>query len=247
MGRFNDKVVLITGSGSGMGKETAIRIAKEGAKVIVADRNEEGAKDTVQKIQAAGGEALALKVDITKTAEVENMIKQIVAKYGRLDCAVNNAGIEANAGETFEDTSEEMFDRVIGINVKGTWTCMKYELIQMQKQGQGVICNVASVLGIVGIDGFSSYVASKHAIVGLTKCAAIENARKGIRVNACCPAAVRTPMLDRADAVDWDETTPMKRVGRVDEVANGIMFLISDESTFTTGHTLLLDGGIAAS
>jgi NAD(P)-dependent dehydrogenase (short-subunit alcohol dehydrogenase family) len=163
-----------------------------------------------------------------------------------LDCAVNNAGVEAKLGDTVEQTQEKDFERVMNINIKGTWLCMKNELLQMHRQESGVIVNVASVLGTIGVPGFSSYVASKHAIVGLTKCAALENATKGIRVNAMCPAAVQTPMLDRAEGVDWSATQPMGRTGRVEEVANGVLWLCSEESSFTTGHTLLLDGGWAA-
>jgi NAD(P)-dependent dehydrogenase (short-subunit alcohol dehydrogenase family) len=246
MGRFDNKVILITGSGSGMGRQAAYKIAKENATVIVADINEKEGQETVNKIVENDGNAFFIKVNISSNEEVKEMISTIVDNYGRLDIAINNAGVEGIVGELIEEISEESFDRLMGINVKGTWLCLQNELKQMKKQGFGTIVNVASVLGTVGIAGFSSYVTSKHAVVGMTKCAALENATLGIRVNACCPAAVRTPMLNRAEGIDWDKTTPMQRVGTVEEVANAIMFLASDESSFTTGHTLLLDGGIAA-
>lgn len=246
MDRFDNKVILITGAGSGMGQQAAYKIAEEKATVIVADINEKGGQETVDKIKENSGDAFFIKVNISDSGEVDNMISTIVEKYGKLDIAINNAGVEGIVGELLEEISEEAFDRLMGINVKGTWLCLQSELKQMKKQGYGTIVNVASVLGTVGIAGFSSYVTSKHAVVGMTKCAALENATLGIRVNACCPAAVRTPMLNRAEGIDWDTTTPMQRVGTVDEVANAIMFLASDESSFTTGHTLLLDGGIAA-
>lgn len=246
MGKFEDKIVLITGAGSGMGRLTALKMAAEGATIVVADINYDGAVDTVKEIEKTSGKAFALKVDISKAIEVEAMIKLITDKYSRLDIAVNNAGIEGKLGQTVEQIEEKDFDRLFSINVKGTWLCLKYELLQMKKQGFGNIVNMSSVLGLVGCPGFSSYDASKHAIVGLTKSAAVENATLGIRINACCPAAVQTPMLDRATGIDWSTTTPMKRVGTVDEVANAVMWLCSDDSSFTTGYCLVLDGGLSA-
>ncbi len=246
MDRLKEKVVLVTGAGSGIGQAVARKLAEEGAKVMVVDINAKGGEQTVSMIKAAGKEAAFFKADITQAVETEAMVLKTVEQYGHLDCAVNNAGVEAKLGDTVEQTQEKDFERVMNINIKGTWLCMKNELLQMHRQESGVIVNVASVLGTIGVPGFSSYVASKHAIVGLTKCAALENATKGIRVNAMCPAAVQTPMLDRAEGVDWSATQPMGRTGRVEEVANGVLWLCSEESSFTTGHTLLLDGGWAA-
>jgi NAD(P)-dependent dehydrogenase (short-subunit alcohol dehydrogenase family) len=243
MGIVEGKVILVTGAASGIGRATAIRLAKEGAKVAAADINEAGVKETADMI---GGTALTLKVDISKSAEVEAMVKKVVEAYGRLDCAVNNAGTDAKLGVTIEQTDEATFDRVFSINVRGTWLCMKYELIQMHKQGSGVIVNVSSALGVRAVPGFSSYVSTKFAIVGLTKSAALENAKRGILINAMCPAAVRTPMLDRTEGVDWDAAQPMGRTGTVDEVAAGVLWLCSDESSFCTGIELLLDGGWTA-
>ncbi|MBD3271852.1 MAG: glucose 1-dehydrogenase [Elusimicrobia bacterium] len=244
--RLDGKISLITGAGSGIGQAIAKRFAVEGARVVVVDINEAGGIKTVDMIKKAGGEAVFIKANITILEQAQSMVTETVQRFGKLDCAVNNAGVEAKLGDMIETTQEQDFDRVIGINVKGTWLCMKFELIQMHKQGCGSIVNVASVLGTIGVPGFSSYVASKHAIVGLTKCAALENATKGIRVNALCPAAVQTPMLDRAEGVDWSATQPMGRTGNVDEAASGALWLCSDESSFTSGHTLLLDGCWAA-
>ncbi len=246
MGKFKNKIILITGAGSGMGKIAANKMASEGATIIAADINYEGAVSTVGEIEKNSGKAIAVRVDISKASDVENLVKTIVDKSGRLDIAINNAGIEGKLGQTLEQIEEVDFDRLFSINVKGTWLCMKYELQQMKKQGFGNIVNMASVLGLVGCPGFSSYDASKHAIVGLTQSAAVENAPLGIRINACCPAAVQTPMLDRASGIDWSTTTPMQRVGTTDEVANAIMWLCSDESSFSTGSCLVLDGGLSA-
>lgn len=246
MGRVDGKIVLVTGAGSGIGREGAMVLAREGATVIAADINGEGAEGAAAAIRKEGGKAQALRVDITRSDQVRGMIEKIVAEHKRLDCAVNNAGVEAKLGARLEETEEADFDRLIGINLKGTWLCMKYEIPQMRRQGGGVIVNTASALGLIGCLGFSSYVASKHAIVGLTKCAALENAKDGIRINALCPAATRTPMLDRAEGVDWDAVQPMGRTGTVAEAAQGMLWLCSDESSFTTGHTLLLDGGWVA-
>lgn len=246
MKAMEDKVTLVTGAGAGMGRVIALKLAEEGGKIVAVDLDSDNGLETVKMIEEAGGQATFFNANIADPDQVEAMIKTAVDSYGRLDCAVNNAGVEAKLGDTVEQTSIEDFDRVFGVNVRGTWLCMRQELIQMQKQGYGVIVNVASALGLIGVEGFSSYVSTKHAMVGLTKCAALENATKNIRVNALCPAAVRTPMLDRATGIDWDSTTPMQRVGTVDEVANGALFLCSDASSFTTGHTLLLDGGWVA-
>ena len=244
--RMKDKVVLVTGAGSGIGQATAIRLSLEGAKIIIADIDQPAGENTWKKIQQSGKEAILIKVDISKAKEVADMIARIVEKFNRIDCAVNNAGIDARFGDTVDKTEEIDFDRVINVNVKGTWLCMKYELLQMHKQGWGNIVNIASILGIVGAPNFSAYVASKHAIVGLTKSAALENARNGVRINAVCPSAIRTPLLDRALGVDWSTVQPMGRTGTVDEVANGVLWLCSKESSFTTGHTLFIDGGLAA-
>ncbi len=246
MSRLKDKIIVVTGSGSGIGRSVATVLAKDGATVVVADRNLAGAEETVSIIKKDGGMATAVEVDISDEIQVEAMIENIVETHGRLDCAVNNAGVEAKLGELVEETTKEDFNRLFSINVTGTWLCLKHELVQMKKQGFGSVVNMSSVLGTVGCEGFSSYVASKHAVVGLTKCAALENAQNGIRVNACCPAAVQTPMLDRASGVEWAETTPMKRVGTTEEVGKACAFLCSDDSSFTTGHTLLLDGGLAS-
>lgn len=246
MARFDAQTIFVTGGGSGMGRTISLRLANEGATVMVADINQIGGEETVSMIRDNHGVAEFLKVDISRASEVENAINAIVARHGRLDCAVNNAGVEGKVGETVDQISEEAFDRLFSINVKGTWLCMKYELIQMKKQKKGVIVNMSSVLGHVGAAGFGGYSASKHMIIGLTRSAAAENAELGIRINACCPAAVQTPMLARATGIDWSKTTPMKRVGTVEEVANATLWLLSNESTFTTGSSIILDGGLSS-
>ncbi|MDP3480845.1 MAG: SDR family NAD(P)-dependent oxidoreductase, partial [Desulfoprunum sp.] len=202
MRKFENKVILVTGAGSGMGKAVALKLIKNGAAVVIADINYDAAKRVETEILRDGGKATAVKVDISVSAEVENMIKLIVDTYGKLDIAINNAGIEGKLGELIEQIPEMDFDRLFSVNVKGTWLCMKHELIQMKKQGFGNIVNMSSVLGTVGCPGFSSYAATKHAVAGLTRSAAVENAPLGIRINACCPAAVQTPMLDRATGID---------------------------------------------
>jgi NAD(P)-dependent dehydrogenase (short-subunit alcohol dehydrogenase family) len=250
-GRVDGKIALVTGGGSGIGRATALTFAREGAKVVVADVVVEGGEDTVRQIKAAGGEAMFLKTDVARAAEVEAMVTAAMATYGRLDCAFNNAGVEGVLQTTVE-YGEEHWDRVLAINLKGVWWCMKYEIAQMLKQGSGAIVNTASAAGLVGFPHLSAYVASKHGVVGLTKTAALEYAKAGIRVNAVCPGGIRTPMLERAFkmmegfAEAAVATEPVGRLGQPGEIAEAVVWLCSDAASFVTGVPMAVDGGLVA-
>lgn len=226
-GRLDGKVALVTGGGSGIGQATALIFAREGAKVVVADITVEGGEETVRQIQAAGGDATFVKTDVSKAAEVEALVNKTVETYGQLDCAFNNAGIEGAAKFTTECTEEE-FDRTIAVNVTGVWLCMKYEIQHMLSHGGGSIVNTASAAGLIGLPSASDYVASKHAVVGLTKTAALEYAKSGIRVNAVCPGAIDTPMIARsAQAIPgFDELAvamePVGRFGQSSEIGEAV-------------------------
>jgi len=249
--RVDGKVALITGGGSGIGRATALIFAREGAKVVVADIVAPGGEETVQLIKAAGGEAVFVKTDVSQPADVEAMVKKTVETYGRLDCAFNNAGIEGVIQPTVE-YGETPWDRVIAINLKGVWLCMKYELQQMLKQGNGAIVNTASIAGLVGLPGFSAYVAAKHGVNGLTKTAALEYAKAGIRVNAVCPGAIRTPMFERGvrDNPGIEEqivaAEPVGRMAAPAEVGEAVVWLCSDAASFVTGLPMAVDGGWVA-
>ena len=250
-GRVEGKVALVTGGSSGIGRATALLFATEGAKVVVADVTVPGGEETVQMIKAAGGDAIFVKADMAKAADVEAMIQKTVATYGRLDCAHNNAGIEGTTKKT-HDYDEADWDRVIAINVKGVWLCMKYQIPQMLKQGSGAIVNTASGAGLLGVPQMPAYVASKHAVVGLTKTAALEYAKAGIRVNAVCPGVINTPMVDRMTNLRpgrmerMAAAEPIGRMGKPEEIAAAVVWLCSDASSFVTGLPMPVDGGITA-
>ena len=246
---FNKKVALVTGGSFGIGRATAIAFAAHGARVVVADNVEDAT--TVDTIRAAGGEATFVKCDVSRMADVKDMVGRAIALYGRIDMAFNNAGIEGVMGPTHECT-EENWDRIHAVNAKGLWACMKEELIIMLKQGSGAIVNCSSIAGLVGFPGLPSYVASKHAVVGLTKAAALEYAKQGIRINAVCPGAIFTPMLSRIAGGDqaahdnFGAMEPMGRIGTSEEIASAVLWLCSDGASFTTGQALAVDGGWVA-
>jgi NAD(P)-dependent dehydrogenase (short-subunit alcohol dehydrogenase family) len=248
---LNGKVALITGGTTGIGRDTAVLFAKEGAKVVVSGRREAEGKETLSLIRAAGGEGLLVQGDVSKAGDVEALVKQTVETFGRLDVAFNNAGIEGNWAPITEQ-SEEDWDRTIDINLKGTWLCLKHEILQMQKQGDGgAIVNMSSVAGLMGNATAATYCASKHGVLGLTKSAALECALSGIRVNAVCPAVIETPMADRAfsdpGVNKWVlGLHPMGRFGRPSEISEAVLWMLSQRASFMTGQVLVLDGGFLA-
>lgn len=249
--QLEGKVVLVTGGGSGIGRATALLIAKAGAKVMIADYVPESAERTVKMIKDAGGTANCIAADVSVPKQVEAMVAKTVETYGRLDCAFNNAGIEHKIVDTVSVT-EDVFDRVIAINLKGVWLCMRAEILQMLKTGGGAIVNTASGAGLVGVEGLSAYNASKHGVVGLTKTAALEYATKSIRVNCVCPGLINTPMVARMiDSGGMDEqlfvaAEPVGRMGQPEEIGAGVVWLLSDAASFVTGHSMSIDGGYVA-
>ena len=246
---FVGKTVLITGAGNGIGRGTALAFAREGARLVLADIDGTAGEAVREEICAAGGEAFFVRTDVARGTEVQAMVAASVERYGRIDCAFNNAGIEEEH-QRLADSDEAMYDRMMGINVKGVWLCMKYQIAQMLGQGGGVIVNTASVAGLIGAPKHAIYAASKHAVVGLTKSAAAEYGKRGIRVNSVCPGVIRTPMLERAlrREPDWEQTLlrmhPIGRLGEVDDVAQAVLWLCSDASAFVTGHQLAVDGAM---
>jgi NAD(P)-dependent dehydrogenase (short-subunit alcohol dehydrogenase family) len=252
-GRIAGKVALVTGGASGIGRATALTFAREGAKLVIADMNEDGGQQTVHMITENGGEATFVRTDVSKAVEVQALISQAVATYGRLDCAHNNAGIGSRPRAPLHECTEETWDRVLAINLKGVWLCMKYEIIQMLTQGSGTIVNTASIMGLVGSwSGTAAYNASKHGVVGLTKTAALEYATSGIRVNAVCPGYIHTPLIEEAltsnPALEAQIVArhPVGRMGEPEEIAEAVVWLCSDATSFVTGHTMTVDGGYVA-
>jgi len=245
---LENKVALITGGTTGIGRDTAVLFAKAGAKVVFTGRRETEGNETLGLVRAAGGDGLFLKSDVSKSADVQSMVQKTVEKFGRLDIAFNNAGVEGGWVPLVEQT-EENWDYVHNINLKGLWLCLKYEIQQMLKQGRGgAIVNMSSVAGVKGFPGAGVYVASKHGVLGLTKTAALECAAAKIRVNAVCPAVIETPMADRAfpdPAISKAVLAqhPLGRFGKPVEVAEAVLWLSSDKSSFTTGQFIAIDGG----
>jgi NAD(P)-dependent dehydrogenase (short-subunit alcohol dehydrogenase family) len=248
---MQDKIAMVTGGSSGIGKAAALIFAREGAKVVIADIQIERGAETVRMIEDSGGEATFVKTDVSQHDEVEALIGRTVETYGRLDCALNNAGIEGDQATTAECTMEN-WNRVISINLTGVWLCMKYEILQMLRQGTGSIVNMSSVAGRVGFENISAYTASKHGVLGLTKAASLEYATSGIRVNAVCPGVIHTEMIERftkgnkAAEAQLLEKEPIGRMGRPEEVAEAAVWLCSDAASFVTGHAMAVDGGFVA-
>ncbi len=249
MKRFEGKVALVTGGSSGIGRATAVAFAKEGAKVVIGDIKIEGGEETIRMIKGGGGEGIFVKADVSVAAEVEAMVQKAIDTYGRLDCAYNNAGIGENL-KRIHNSLEDNFDRVMATNVKGVYLCMKYEIPHMLKQGSGAIVNTASIAGLVGLVAQAAYVASKHAVVGLTKSAALDYAKSGIRVNAICPGVIRTPLIGLEEKPSKEamyvDMEPMGRLGKPEEIATAVLWLCSDEASFVTGYPFAVDGGLVA-
>jgi len=251
MKEFDGKVALLTGGGSGIGRATALAFAREGAKVVIADRNAQRGEQIVSTIRAGSGIASFRCTDVSVAAEIEALVEYTMKTYGRLDLAFNNAGIEGDV-KPLVDQTEANFDAVMDINAKGVWLSMKYEIPRMLEQGGGAIVNSSSVAGVTGFPGIGIYAASKHAVIGLTKTAALEYSAQGIRINAVNPAAINTEMIDRlADGLktkkdDLSALHPIGRIGRVEEVAEAVLWLCSDRASFVTGHSLMVDGGFTA-
>ena len=246
-----DKVALVTGAGSGIGRAAARIFAREGAKVAAADVNRASAEETVGMIREAGGEAFGLQADVSKAAEVETMVDAVVGTYGRLDCTFNNAGIEGVLAST-ADYTEADWAPVIAVNLTGVWLCMKYEIPRLLETGGGAIVNTSSAAGLLGAPRMPAYVASKHGVIGLTKTAALEYAKSGVRVNAVCPGVIDTSMVGRLkerrprmfEKIVRGE--PIGRIGQPEEIAETAVWLCSDAASFVTGHAMSVDGGIVA-
>lgn len=264
MAMFEGKIALVTGAGSGIGRASALAFAREGAKVAVADVQEKAGEETVSLIQQAGGTAVFIKADVSKEAEVRAMVGKTVEVLGGLHYAHNNAGVRGERVR-MADCTEETWDRILDTNLKSVWLCMKYEILHMIKHGGGAIVNTSSVGGVAGLPKLGPYVASKHGIVGLTKTAALEYIRSGIRVNAICPGLIDTPMIQRTVYAKIRPTNPIRkffrntkkffgykalslqqpagRFGEADEVASAVVWLCSDGASFVNGHAMVIDGG----
>jgi len=241
------KIVLVTGGTSGIGRAAALAFAKEGAKVVVSGRHRDTGEETISIIERAGGEALFIEADVSKATEVEWLINSTLKKYGSVHCAFNNAGVEGTKNSII-DCTEEDWDQVININLKGVFLCMKFEIPPMLKQGGGTIVNMSSAYGLVATQGLAPYIASKHGVVGLTKAAALEYAKGGIRINALCPGGVYTEMQRRLGNDDKRKEEisrryPLGRLGNPEEIAQAVIWLCSDAASFVIGHTFVVDGG----
>ena len=255
-GLLQGKIALVTGGGSGIGRAASLRLAKEGAKIMIADYVPESAENTVKMIKEAGGEASCLAADVSVTRQVQMIVNKTIETYGRLDCAFNNAGIEGQFADTTQ-CSEENFDRVIAIDLKAVWLCMKYEIPQMLRQGGGAIVNTASIAGLLGFNRAPAYVAAKHGVVGLTRALALEFARRGVTVNAVCPGYTDTDIVRDSVArvvsktgrtseqalAEFVKSNPQGRLVAPDDVADSVAWLCSDSAGAVTGQAISVSGG----
>src|ERR1700693_2170343 len=251
MSEFQGKVAIVTGATSGIGRAAAVAYAREGARVVVAGRRAAEGEETVRLVQAQGGEGIFVATDVSKAAQVKELVERTMQKFGRLDFAFNNAGIEQEP-TPFLEQKVETYDRVMAINVKGVWLSMRHEIPAMLKSGGGAIVNTSSVAGVTAFPGIEVYAASKHAVIGLTKSAAVEFGKQGIRINAVLPAAIETDMYRRFVGKNAENKAaltamhPIGRIGTPEEIADAVIGLSSSKSSFVTGHSLLVDGGFTA-
>lgn len=245
-GELENKVALVTGAGSGIGRAIALTFANAGAKTVLCDINQDGGQETLELINKQGGSAVFYKTDVSSAADVSAAVDFAVSQYGRLDCACNNAAIPM-ASQDFTEVSEEEFDHLVNINLKGVWLCMKYQIPELLKQPKSAIVNIASVTGILGTPKVAPYSATKFGVIGLTKSAALDYAKTGLRVNSVCPGITHTPILqtDEEFCKELATAIPMGRLAEPQEMADAVLWLCSDQSSYVNGHSLVVDGAMS--